>query len=60
MLNSELLEIEGIGKSRAAALLKHFKTVNAIKNATVEELCAAPSMTRLAAEKVYNYYHKAE
>lgn len=60
MLNSELLEIEGIGKSRAAALLKHFKTVKAIKNATVEELCAAPSMTRTAAEKVYNYFHKAE
>ncbi|MGN0493818.1 MAG: excinuclease ABC subunit UvrC [Acutalibacteraceae bacterium] len=60
MLNSELLEIEGIGKSRAAALLKHFKTVNAIKNAAVEELCAAHSMTRPAAERVYNYYHKAE
>ena len=60
MLNSELLEIEEIGKSRAAALLKHFKTVKAIKAATVEELCAAPSMTRPAAEKVYNYFHKAE
>lgn len=60
MLNSELLEIEGIGKSRAAALLKHFKTVNAIKNASVDELCSAPSMTRPAAEKVYNYFHKAE
>lgn len=60
MLNSELLGIEGIGKSRAAALLKHFKTVNAIKNATVEELCAAPTMNHPAAERVYNYYHKAE
>lgn len=60
MLNSELLEIEGIGKSRAAALLKHFKTVKAIKNATVEELCAASSMSRPAAEKVYNYFHKTE
>lgn len=60
MLNSELLQIEGIGKSRAAALLKHFKTVSAIKNATVEELCAAPTMNHPAAERVYNYYHKAE
>ena len=60
MLNSELLGIEGIGKSRAAALLKHFKTVNAIKNATVDELCAAPTMNHPAAERVYNYYHKAE
>ena len=60
MLNSELLGIEGIGKSRAAALLKHFKTVSAIKSATVEELCAAPTMNHPAAERVYNYYHKAE
>ena len=60
MLNSELLGIEGIGKSRAAALLKHFKTVSAIKNATVDELCAAPTMNLPAAEMVYNYYHKAE
>lgn len=60
MLNSELLEIEGIGKSRAAALLKHFKTVSAIKNASVDELCAAPSMNKHAALRVYNHYHNAE
>ena len=58
MLNSELLEIEGIGKARAAALFKHFKTVSAIKNAAVGELSKAPSMTANAAQKVYNYFHK--
>ena len=57
MLNSELLEIDGIGKARAVALLKHFKTVAAIKNASVNELCAAPRMTLSAAQKVYDYYH---
>ena len=58
MLNSELLEIEGIGKARAAALLKHFKTVKAIKNASADELCAAPKMTLSAAQKVYDYFHR--
>ena len=57
MINSELLEIEGIGKARATALFKHFKTVTAIKNATVEELCAAPSMNSRTAQKVYDYFH---
>lgn len=58
MLNSELLEIEDIGKARAAALLKHFKTVSAIKNAAVDELCAAPTMNSRSAQKVYDYFHK--
>ena len=57
MLNSELLEIEGIGKSRAAALLKHFKTVKAVKTASIDELSAAPGMNKTAAESVYRYFH---
>ena len=58
MLNSELLEIDGIGKARATALLKHFKTVKAIKDASADELCAAPRMNSAAAQKVYDYFHK--
>lgn len=58
MLASELTEIEGIGKARAAALLKHFKTVRAIKAATAEELAAAPGMTKAAANAVYKHFHE--
>ena len=57
MLSSELTEIEGIGKARAAALLKHFKTVKAIKAATADELSAAPGMTKAAADAVYKHFH---
>lgn len=57
MLASELTEIEGIGKARAAALLKHFKTVKAIKTATADELSAAPGMTKAAADAVYKHFH---
>ena len=58
MLASELTEIEGIGKARAAALLKHFKTVKAIKAATADELAAAPGMTKAAANAVYKHFHE--
>ena len=57
MLASELTEIEGIGKARAAALLKHFKTVKAIKAATADELASAPGMTKAAADAVYKHFH---
>ena len=58
MLSSELTEIEGIGKARAAALLKHFKTVKAIKSAAADELAAAPGMTKAAADAVYKHFHE--
>ena len=58
MLSSELTEIEGIGKARAAALLKHFKTVKAIKAATEDELAAASGMTKAAADAVYKHFHE--
>lgn len=58
MLASELTEIEGIGKARAAALLKHFKTVKAIKSAAADELAAAPGMTKAAADAVYKHFHE--
>lgn len=58
MLASELTEIEGIGKARAAALLKHFKAVKAIKAATADELAAAPGMTKAAADAVYKHFHE--
>ena len=58
MLASELTEIEGIGKARAAALLKHFKTVKAIKAATADELAAASGMTKAAADAVYKHFHE--
>ena len=58
MLASELTEIEGIGKARAAALLKHFKSVKAIKSAAADELAAAPGMTKSAADAVYKHFHE--
>ena len=57
-LKSSLTEIEGIGPVRAKALLKHFKTVSAIREADVNALLAVKGMTAKTADAVYNFYHK--
>lgn len=53
---SSLLDIDGIGETRAKALLKHFKTIEAVRTATLEELAAAPGMNRTAAQSVFDHY----
>ncbi len=53
MLNSELLSIEGVGESRATALLKHFKTMKALREATVEELSEVRGINTALAEKIH-------
>ena len=49
---SALDTIEGIGEKRRNALLSHFGSIDRIKEATLEELCQVPGITRPAAEKV--------
>ena len=55
-----LTKIDGIGTVRAKALLKYFRTVENIKNASLKELESAPSMTHDSALAVYKYYHSEE
>lgn len=55
---SELDDIEGIGKIRKQNLMKHFKTIDKIKEATIEELMEVPSMNRTSAEELYNHWRK--
>ena len=55
--SSQLAGIKGIGKTRAAALLTELKTLDAIKNATQQELAAVPGMTKPAARAVWQYFH---
>jgi len=55
---SELDKIAGVGEKRKAELLKHFKSVKAIRSAAVEEL--AEAVPKNAALAVYNYFHKDE
>ena len=57
---SVLTGVPGIGERRAAKLLKHFKSMAAVKAADEEALAAAPGMTRPAAEALYRYLHPAD
>ena len=59
-VRSILDEIPGIGPARRKALMKHFKSQEAVREASVEELAAAPQMNRRAAEEVYKFFHGKE
>lgn len=59
-LQSVLNSIEQIGNIRRNNLLAHFKTIDKIKNATVEELMEVPSMNQSAAQNVYNFFQMLE
>ncbi len=56
-ISTTLTQIEGVGQKRAAALLKHFKSVNAIKEADVDELCSVKGVDSRSAQAVYDYFH---
>ena len=56
--SSGLMQIEGIGEKKAKALLKHFKTITAIKEQTPEQLAECPSISKKDAGKIYEFYHK--
>ena len=51
-LRSALDAVPGIGKKRKRILLTHFGGIDKIRNATVEELSALPSMTLKSAQAV--------
>ena len=55
---SSLTEIEGIGPAKAKALLKHFKTITAIKEADIETLKVVKGITEKDAQAVFEFYSK--
>lgn len=56
-VHSILDEIEGIGPARRKALMKHYASIEEIKNASVEELKTLPSMNEKSAKEVYRFFH---
>lgn len=55
-VNTTLTGIPGVGAVRASALLKHFGSLTAIKNAHVEQLAQVKGMTLPAAEAVKKHF----
>ena len=54
---SPLDEVPGIGPSRKKALLMHFGTARAVRNASLEDLQKTPGVSAAVAQTVYDYYH---
>ncbi len=57
-ISSALLSIDGIGPTRAKALLRQFGSLRNIQNATEAELLLVKGMTRPAAEAIRRYFNK--
>ena len=57
-VRSILDDIEGIGPVRRKALMKHFKSIEDIKNATLEELMAVEGMNLSSAQSVVTFFSK--
>jgi excinuclease ABC subunit C len=55
-IRSELTDIKGIGFQTTQTLLRHFKTVNAVKEAALEELCGI--VNRRAALTIHKHFHE--
>ena len=59
-VKSILDDIDGIGSVRRRALMKHFKDIENIRNATVEELMKIEGMNKKAAIAVNEFFIKAK
>ena len=57
-VHSVLDDIPGIGPARRKALMRYFQSIDAIRQASVEQLCEADSMNEKAARAVYQYFQE--
>ena len=57
-IKSVLQDVPGIGEKRRIELHRKFRSMDALRNATVEEIAETPTMTRPVAEALYKYLHE--
>ena len=58
-VHSVLDDIPGIGETRRKALMRRFRSVENIRDASVEKLSQTESMNVQSAEAVYQFFHRA-
>jgi len=54
---SPLDDVPGIGPSRKKALLMHFGTARAVRNASLEDLQKTPGVSTAMAQGIYDFFH---
>lgn len=57
-VKSVLDDIPGVGPARRKALMRRFKSIEEVKQASVEELEKIPELNRKAAEEIYGFFRK--
>ena len=57
-VKSVLDEIPGVGPARRKALMRHFKSIEDIRAASLEELLQVPELNRRAAEDIYRFFRQ--
>lgn len=55
-VHSVLDDIPGVGTVRRKALMKHFESIEDVKNASVDELSEIPGFNEAAAKAVYDFF----
>lgn len=56
-IQSSLLNIDGVGKQTYKLLMKEFKTIQRISNASYEEIASIKGINKNTARNIYMYYH---
>lgn len=59
-VHSVLDDIPGIGEARRKALMRKFKSIENIRDASLEELTMTEAMNARSARQVYDFFHKTE
>ena len=57
-IKSSLDDIPGIGPARRKALMKAFKSIEDIRNASVEELSQVPEIPEATASQIFQFFHE--
>ncbi len=56
-IKSVLQDVEGIGEKRRIELHRHFKSMDKLREATIEEIASVKGMSRSVAERLYAFLH---
>jgi excinuclease ABC subunit C len=58
-VHSILDDIKGVGPAKRKALMQHFKEIDKIRNASVDELTEVKGITKTLAKEIYDFFHEA-